>query len=125
MYLPRIGSYAYTLVDFGDGMLPLMDPAHNLREVCKQLVLLEDHLTHPAKQCSDCIRKHFLTIEALLEEALALDKTQEYAEEVTPAIEGIRRLQRKWLDGASQPRLAQQLRQIRKRWSAKCFHVSI
>jgi hypothetical protein len=53
-------------------MQPLMDPGYNLREVAKQLVLLEDHLFQEAKRCPDCIRKHFLTVEALLEEAVTL-----------------------------------------------------
>jgi len=51
--------------------LNLMHPAFNLREIAKQLLLLEDHLQH--HYCSDCIRKHLLTIEAFAEEAQALD----------------------------------------------------
>ena len=46
---------------------------YSLRECCKQLVLLEDHLAHPNKRCPDCIHKHRLTAEAFAEEALTLD----------------------------------------------------
>ena len=62
------------------GLLPIMSPLFNLREICKQMSLLEDHLNNVRKRCPDCIRKHFLTIEALFEEAVSLDKDQEYAE---------------------------------------------
>ena len=53
-------------------LLPIMDPLFNLREACKQSALLEDHLNQPRKRCPDCIRKHFLTLEALFEEAVSL-----------------------------------------------------
>jgi hypothetical protein len=43
-----------------------------MREILKQMVLLEDHLFQSHKRCKDCIRKHFLTIEALAEECVTL-----------------------------------------------------
>lgn len=61
----------------GNGLLPVSAAVHNVREVYKHLVLLEDHLLHPEKRCTDCIVKHFLTIEALVEEALGLDGASE------------------------------------------------
>ena len=51
-------------------MLSLTDPIFNLREITKQMLLLEDHLFHANKECSDCITKHLLTIEALADEGL-------------------------------------------------------
>lgn len=45
----------------------------NLREIAKQLILLQDHLTEEEKFCVDCIRKHLMTIEALAEEAISMD----------------------------------------------------
>lgn len=60
----------------------LLDPAHNLKEVAEQLILLEDHLAHPRRRCHDCITKHYLTIEAFLREAITLDKTHEYFDEI-------------------------------------------
>lgn len=53
-------------------VLGITDPRFNLREICKQLLLLEDHLYSPNKQCPDCITKHFLTTEALVEEMNSL-----------------------------------------------------
>ena len=47
----------------------LIDPKFNMREVIKQLILLEDHLFHDNKHCRDCITKHFMTIEGYLDEA--------------------------------------------------------
>jgi len=53
-------------------LLPVHNPLYNMREMVKQILLLEDHLMHPRKRCMDCIRKHLLTIEALAEEAVTL-----------------------------------------------------
>ena len=53
-------------------LLPVLRPSFNAREICKELVLLEKHLNEPLQRCRDCICKHFLTIEALAEEAISL-----------------------------------------------------
>ena len=50
-----------------------MDPKFNAREIVKQSWLLEDHLITPQKNCCDCIKKHFLALEGLAEEAAALE----------------------------------------------------
>lgn len=63
---------------WADG-LSLMDPKFNLREVAKQMILLEDHLFHKYKHCLDCISKHTLFVEGLLEEALTMDVNNEFA----------------------------------------------
>ena len=64
---------------FSDGCLhDLSHPLYNAREASKQIVLLEHHLFDPRSRCVDCIRKHFLTIEALLDEAVTLDKGNAY-----------------------------------------------
>jgi hypothetical protein len=55
------------------GLLPLQEPAFNLREVAKHLILLEDHLLHVDRRCPDCIWKHILTAEAFADEADTLD----------------------------------------------------
>lgn len=57
-----------------DNLHPILDPKFNMREASKQCLLLEDHLNNKKKRCYDCIRKHFLTIDALLEEAVSLEK---------------------------------------------------
>lgn len=70
--------------------MELMDPRHNMREVAKQLILLEDHMAHKPKRCVDCITKHFLMVEGLLEEAITLDKEGNYIEEVKTALDEIK-----------------------------------
>jgi hypothetical protein len=60
--------------------ITIFDPEFNLREITKQLVLLEDHLFHKNKHCVDCISKHFLTVEGLAEEARTLDREYKFAE---------------------------------------------
>ncbi len=60
-------------------MLPVMNPRHNIREIAKQMILLEDHLFNPAKRCHNCIRKHITTIEAFAEEAVTLDTEKVYS----------------------------------------------
>jgi hypothetical protein len=53
---------------------PILDPVFNMREAAKQCLLLEDHINNKKKRCIDCIKKHFLMIDGLLEEAVSLEK---------------------------------------------------
>lgn len=57
-----------------DNLHPILDPRFNMRETAKQCLLLEDHLNNIKKRCFDCIRKHFLTIDGFLEEAVSLEQ---------------------------------------------------
>ena len=114
----------------GKKLLPIMSPLFNLREICKQMSLLEDHLNNPRKRCSDCIRKHFLTIEALFEEAVSLDRELKYDELLTGKAQLIRELQAKWIDcretSHSHSRhlsIAQELRSVRKEFAPLCFDI--
>jgi hypothetical protein len=90
------------------------DPVFNIREIVKQMVLLEDHLTHKYKVCPDCIRKHLLTIEALAEEATCLDTGDLFH----GGTEAIASASRNWmeffLDQGNPRTLADQVRQVRK-----------
>ena len=104
-------------------LLPIMHPLYNLREICKQCALLEDHLNNPRKRCPDCIRKHFLTIEALFEEAVSLDTKGKWTGLTDGKAEEIRSLQEKWLDGVDLVELAQELRSLRKGFSSQCFDL--
>ena len=111
-------------------LLPIMSPLFNLREICKQMSLLEDHLNNVRKRCPDCIRKHFLTIEALFEEAVSLDKEQQYREHLEGKAQEIRDLQGAWLDFKDTSdfedgylMLAQALRAMRKSFAPICFDV--
>jgi hypothetical protein len=112
------------------GLLPIMSPLYNLREISKQMALLEDHLNHPRKRCPDCIRKHFLTIEALFEEAVSLDKEGKYVELLDGKAQEMRDLQGSWLDGREGKDadkvymvIAQGIRAMRKEFAPMCFDV--
>lgn len=94
-------------------MQPIMDPLFNMREMCKEFTLLEDHLNQPDMQCKDCINKHLMKCEALAEEALSLDSQNQY-----PFISGIPNMIRGWhkyvLGGGSLEELASAIRPVRK-----------
>lgn len=112
------------------GILPVMNPLFNLREICKQSALLEDHLNNPRKRCPDCIRKHFLTIEAFYEEAVSLDKNFKYDEYLDGKAEMMRDLQGEWLDARDTKKygdvctdISQRLRVIRKDFAPLCFDI--
>ena len=106
----------------GSKLLPVLDPCFNMREICKQCILLEDHLFQNEKRCTDCIKKHFLTIEGLAEEAITLDKKNEYHLSKEEIPEKVRALQRKFIDGNDPESIAQELRWIRKPLMARFFH---
>jgi hypothetical protein len=55
-----------------NGIDPVSDPAYNMKQIIKQSILLEEHLSEPNKRCRDCIAKHFIHIQGLHEEALWL-----------------------------------------------------
>jgi hypothetical protein len=96
----------------------------NIREVCKQCLLLEDHLNNSKKRCQDCIRKHFLTIDGFLEEAISLESDLKKRDE-------LRRLHIRWIglekeyvqNPNSIDELAKKLRQFRKPLVGKCFDM--
>jgi hypothetical protein len=95
----------------------LMDPLFNLREIVKQMVLLEDHLFHPYKLCSDCVHKHLLTIEALAEEATCLAGPQA-GDSFRSMTEGLAERARQWLeqlaDGTEVTVIGHEVRNARK-----------
>lgn len=125
------GSTAYAPVSEPRGLLDVFDPRHNMREMAKEMLLLEDHMAQPAKFCPDCIRKHLLRTEALAEEAVQLDVEGEHQEYLLPLPGQIRNLQRAFLDNEAvsdraaslKGRLAlqQQVRSMRKALSKKSF----
>jgi lysophospholipase L1-like esterase len=110
---------------FGE-LLPVFEPTYNMREVCKQLCLIEDHLNQRDKRCADCIRKHFLTIEGLIEEGIGLDKEAKHHEELQKGLDLVRGAQKCWNDGKKpEPAIAQELRTLRKDWSEKTFGMTL
>lgn len=106
---------------FSDGCLhDLSHPLYNAREASKQIVLLEHHLFDPRSRCVDCIRKHFLTIEALLDEAVTLDKGNAY-HWIHSLPCKVRNLALQYNQGVSPARIAQAFRVIRKQLAQNTF----
>lgn len=104
----------------GKKMLPVSRADHNDREMCKQMILLEDHLLHEEKRCPDCIRKHFLCIEGLAEEARSLKGGDR--RDYDSLADRIRVLEKDFASGQRDPvDIAQDIRVIRKPMSKECF----
>lgn len=78
------------LAGFEDVDPAIFTAAHNAREVAKHLILLEDHLGQPSRNCQDCVAKHRLAAEAFAEEALGLDGADQmpWLAQLGPAIRG-------------------------------------
>ena len=105
-------------------MLDIFNPLHNVKEICKEFVLLEDHLQAPEKKCPDCIRKHLLKAEAFAEEAIALDKTGEHLAVCKPLPTAIREIQNAFMKGENDHRLGQRVRKLRKKLTPLCFKMT-
>lgn len=108
-----------------DRLLPVMDPTFNLREICKQCILLEDHLCHNEKRCFDCCVKHFLTIEALAEEAITLDPSSKHTEKIQSLPSRVRHLQSQWHQDPDNNAhiVSHELRKIRKDFQLDTFDI--
>lgn len=101
-------------VKSGGKLSPIMDPRFNLREVGKQLILLEDHLFHESKRCWDCIKKHALTIEGLLEEAITLDTKEVYRNIIMSTLKKFKASIKEFYSTKNFSKLASELRFVRK-----------
>jgi hypothetical protein len=108
-----------------DSLLPVLDCRFNLREICKQSILLEDHLSHDKKRCYDCCIKHFLAIEGLSEEAVTLDKDSTYKNLLADIPNKVRAIQEFWYTNPEQNshKCSQMLREIRKDFQQKVFNI--
>jgi hypothetical protein len=104
--------------------LSIFDPIHNVREMSKQLILLEDHLAHPSKFCPDCIRKHLLASEALAEEAITLDKDGKHKDLLGALPMEVRGIGKSFVEEQDREKLVQRCRSLRKRLS-KASYASI
>jgi len=93
--------------------------------MCKELTLLEDHLTQSSKRCPDCITKHFLKCEALAEEGMSLCDTSD--SELVSLLERSASLIREWLvyllDSGDYHGTARNLRMLRKRMMPMLVHT--
>jgi len=105
-------------------LLPVLEPRFNMREICKQSILLEDHLFQKEKRCHDCICKHFLTIEGLAEEAITLDKEHKHPD-LVDLPQKIRVIEKNYITNYTDPKqpaiTGQELREIRKGYMQQCF----
>ena len=97
----------------------IMNPMFNVREICKQLTLLEDHLNRPEMRCTDCINKHLMKCEALAEEAVSLDDESQY-----PFLKELPDMMRGWQQRTKTDedpcRIAGSIRLIRKKLTSVC-----
>lgn len=114
-----------TPIEVDNKLLPVLDYKFNMREICKQCILLEDHLAHTEKRCPDCCIKHFLALEALSEEAIQLDKNQEAVKNMNTLPERIRKIQKNWYKNPSKnaTKCGQDLREIRKELMETSFPI--
>jgi hypothetical protein len=95
-----------------------MDPGYNMVNICKQSVLLEEHLNSERKRCPDCCKKHFLHIVGLAEEAQSLAGSG--ADPLIPkTAQTYDALFRAFLDSAPPLEIAEGCRQARKALMAK------
>ena len=108
----------------GEGMMPITNPTHNMREICKELTLLEDHLNQPGKRCPDCITKHFLKCEALAEEGVSLcgDNDREFESLLDRSADLLREWLNYLLDSEDYRGTARKLRMLRKRLMPMLVH---
>jgi hypothetical protein len=93
---------------------PINSAIFNVREITKQMLLLEDHLTDDEKFCVDCIRKHFLMIEALSEEAVQMDSRSKWASIAMSMAKQVRLWQMAFIDGSNKANISQGIRKRRK-----------
>ena len=96
-------------------IMPVLNPCFNIREVVKNILLLEDHLLDPDRRCLDCIYKHTMIIEGFLEEAVTIDRQQKYTKLLKPLPKKMRKVQVMILEGRERYLdVAKELRKIRK-----------
>lgn len=93
----------------------------NLREICKELLLLERHLVDPEKDCVDCIRKHALSLEAYLDEARRMSPSAYELTVLNDLAPIVARIQDAIRAGAAYADIAPDVRKLRKSLLAKVF----
>jgi len=102
-------------------MQDIFKAEHNIREVTKEMVLLEDHLRNPSLECDDCIQKHMLKVEALLDEALSLTGKEKF-KWIARFAQQWRNWQRLWVQGRiDNAELADWIRKYRKNFQPVAF----
>ena len=94
---------------------PISSAEFNVREIVKQMLLLEEHLTDDDKYCGDCIQKHLMMIEGLAEESLTLEPTGSWVKDSKSLASLARSIITKFIDGEDKGKLARRVRLQRKK----------
>lgn len=95
-------------------LLPVHEPLFNVKEIIKQMILLEDHLFEVEKRCVECIYKHLLAIESFSEEGITLDKTAKYYDLFHEVLVKVRQWE-KQIGHKKYEEVAHQVRDLRKK----------
>lgn len=90
-------------------------PRHNIREIIKQILLIEGHLNQKNRFCEDCLRKHMMSAESLAEEAISLDVNREFSNIFDVLPEVFRGFQRMVEEGVDSRIISKDMRIIRKK----------
>lgn len=98
----------------GDELYPLLDPKFNFRDVAGQLLLLEGHLSSKRTRCIDCVRKHAMTAEHLVREALTMSSDPEIHTKGEILLSQILDIEHELAENNMSSELAQRIRKIRK-----------
>lgn len=100
---------------------PLNSAEFNMREISKQMLLLEDHLSDDEKFCMDCIRKHLLMVEGLSEESVTLEPDGDWVK----SSRKLANMAREWMvavsEGVDRIVLAKEMRTERKKLVALVY----
>ena len=93
----------------------IREPLHNLREIAKQLLMLEDHLACDDRRCHECCRKHMLAAEGLCDEAIILDEEGQFTKHLLQIARFMRQLEINHFDMHVDPSTSKvAVRKIRK-----------
>ena len=102
-------------------ILPVLDPEFNIREIVKNILLLENHIMHKENRCLQCLRKHSCLIEAFLEEAMTIDKHYKHLKLLKPMPKQVRKIQKMIIGGRENYYdIVKELRKMR----AKLFDIA-
>jgi hypothetical protein len=94
---------------------------YNLREIAKELVLLEAHLTDPEKLCPDCVMKHALALEAYADEARRMGPSVYEKQVLASLVPQVTQIQDFVRRGADYSTIAPGVRALRKGLVPKVF----
>ena len=108
-----------------DHLYPILEATFNLREASKQCLLLEDHLNNNKKRCYDCLKKHFLITDGLLEESIGLEKDNILREQYRRLLSEWIRIEKKYAKNQNDPNIldeiSKDIRMFRKPLVEKYF----